>query len=192
MKRFFLVSAIAIIFAVLISVNFNSALIFSCLLAGVIFLCVLLGVIFKLKLLKSIICFAVISVLMFTYSTIYLENRETLKTLQGSTATFKGTIVEEPQDNGDYYTYIVKPDKDSFDKIDFDFKLKLNSKFNTNAEIYDRIEACVDISELYEKMKLSYYSDNIMLSGKIRYCAVYKTENKPIFYLIKKHFKNLL
>ncbi len=190
MKRFFLVTALSVVAAAIVSIMFNSLAIVCSIVFVIIALCYILYYKFKINFIKSIVCFSLIFPLAFAYFSGYIKSRDKLNDLVGTSIIINGTLTDEPTYSNNYYIYILKPDKGSFGDIDFAFKIRLKCKYKVDANCYDRLRACIDISELYEEMKYSYYSDNIMLGGKLRYCAVYPTENKPIYYDIKTYITN--
>lgn len=186
MKRFFVVSSIAIIFTVLICVLFGSALYVAVPLFVLLIIGVLLSYKYKCKFFKSLLSFTLISVVMFVYTSVYISQRNALTELVGTTQTFDCVLVEEPKATGNYYTYIVKPLDKSFEQINFNFKIKLNCSFNVGASAYDRMKVCADLRELAKDNLYSNYADNIRLSGKLRYCSFEITKNKPLSYFIKR------
>lgn len=185
MKRFFLLSSIAIVLTILICIISNSLLYFAAFFFIILLFSSILIYKFKRTYIKSIVSFMLISIFMFIYVEHYLNQKDALNKLVGETEIFNCTLVEEPVNQGNYYTYIVKPDKGAFDEINFEFKIKLNCSFNVGVDAYDKLKVCAEFKELKEEGKLRSNSDGIMLTGKLKFCSYKIVNHKPLFSVVK-------
>ncbi len=194
MKRFFLISAFATIMASITVIFFTK---FSFVLLIIIPAVLnLLTFIFKRYFARNYMLSALCFSLVFITSLMLFKGRsykiKQVEALSGTSAVVTGTLLSDVQDENGHYEYIFKPDRGELGDVKSSFKIVLNSKFKIDATSYDRLKVGVDLTEINQSVKLIQYSSNILLNGKVRYCVVYHTENKPIYYRTKNHVASVL